>query len=243
VTLFDAATEIGGQFNIAKQVPGKEEFYETLRYFRQADRADRREAVKLGRAWRARTWWAGLRRRWCWPPASTPRVPDIEGIDHPKVLGYLDVLRDKKPVGKTRGRDRRRRHRLRRGRVPAARGRPAPAWKAKFFAEWGVDDTGARSAAAWPRLTSDGSAQGLPAAAQDQQGGRRPGQDHGLDPPHRLKNRGVEMIAGVTYRKMDDAGLHITVGGKTRCCRWTTWSSAPGRTRSASCRPRCRPPA
>jgi NADPH-dependent 2,4-dienoyl-CoA reductase/sulfur reductase-like enzyme len=55
-----------------------------------------------------------------------PRVPDIEGVDHPKVLSYLDVLRDKKPVGRSRRHPRRGRHRLRRRRIPQPRGR-APA--------------------------------------------------------------------------------------------------------------------
>lgn len=97
VTLFDAATDIGGQFNIAKQIPGKEEFYETLRYFRRQlvlhgviqqlntpvqpeQLADFDEVILA----------CGIR----------PRLPAIKGIEHPKVLTYLDVLRDKKPVGK-----------------------------------------------------------------------------------------------------------------------------------------------
>lgn len=96
VTLFDAAAEIGGQFNIAKQIPGKEEFYETLRYYRRMievtgvdlrlnqwvtadDLADFDETILA----------SGI----------APRLPAIEGIDHPKVLSYLDVLRDKAPVG------------------------------------------------------------------------------------------------------------------------------------------------
>jgi hypothetical protein len=53
-----------------------------------------------------------------------------------------------------------------------------------------------------------------------------------------LKNKGVEMIPGVHYRKVDDAGLHITVDDKDMTCRWTTSSSAPARTPTASCRPR-----
>ena len=96
VTLFDALGEIGGQFNIAKQIPGKEEFYETLRYYRRmidvtgvtlklnhfvtADDLQAFDEVILA---------SGIE----------PRRPPIDGIDHPKVLTYLDVLRDKTPVG------------------------------------------------------------------------------------------------------------------------------------------------
>lgn len=96
VTLFDANAEIGGQFNIAKQIPGKEEFYETLRYYRRmidvtgvtlklnhfvtADDLLSFDEVILA---------SGIE----------PRTPPIDGIDHPKVLTYLDVLRDKTPVG------------------------------------------------------------------------------------------------------------------------------------------------
>ncbi len=96
VTLFDAQQEIGGQFNIAKQIPGKEEFYETLRYYRRmldlhgvnlqlgqlvtADRLLEFDETILA---------TGI----------APRMPAIAGITHPKVMSYLDVLRDKAPVG------------------------------------------------------------------------------------------------------------------------------------------------
>ncbi|MCX7218215.1 MAG: NADPH-dependent 2,4-dienoyl-CoA reductase, partial [Burkholderiales bacterium] len=98
VTLFDAASEIGGQFDIAKQVPGKEEFYETLRYFgKQLSLLG--VNVKLNTLVQA----ADLEAydEVILATGITPRVPAIPGIDHPKVLSYLDVLRDKKTVGKT----------------------------------------------------------------------------------------------------------------------------------------------
>ncbi|WP_250547942.1 NADPH-dependent 2,4-dienoyl-CoA reductase, partial [Serratia marcescens] len=96
VTLFDAAEQIGGQFNIAKQIPGKEEFHETLRYFRR-QLALREVTVRLGVKVEA----ADLSEfdEVILACGIVPRTPDIPGIGHAKVLSYLDVLRDKKPVG------------------------------------------------------------------------------------------------------------------------------------------------
>ncbi len=96
VTLFDGSAEIGGQFNVAKQIPGKEEFYETLRYYRRMidvtgvtlrlnHRVTADDLLNFDETILA----TGI----------TPRTPPIEGIDHPKVLTYLEVLRDKAPVG------------------------------------------------------------------------------------------------------------------------------------------------
>ena len=92
VTLFDAADQIGGQFNIAKQIPGKEEFHETLRYFRR-QLALREVTVRLGVKVEA----ADLSEfdEVILACGIVPRTPDIPGIGHAKVLSYLDVLRDK----------------------------------------------------------------------------------------------------------------------------------------------------
>jgi 2,4-dienoyl-CoA reductase (NADPH2) len=98
VELFDKISEIGGQFNVAKQIPGKEEFYETLRYFNKQltllnvpihlnseQSSDKLLAAGFDEVILA----TGIK----------PRKLDIEGIDHPKVLSYLQVLRDKVVVG------------------------------------------------------------------------------------------------------------------------------------------------
>ncbi len=96
MTLFDAAGEIGGQFNIAKQIPGKEEFHETLRYFRR-QLTLREVTVRLGVKVEA----ADLSEfdEVILACGIVPRTPAIPGIEHAKVLSYLDVLRDHKPVG------------------------------------------------------------------------------------------------------------------------------------------------
>ncbi|MFZ6733157.1 FAD-dependent oxidoreductase [Undibacterium sp. Ji42W] len=213
VTLFDAGSEIGGQFNIAKQVPGKEEFYETLRYFgkqieltgvtlklnTKVDASDLSDFDEVVLA-------TGI----------TPRVPPIEGVDHAKVLSYLDVLRDKKPVGKSVA-------------IIGAGGigfdvaeylshsGTSPSLDPeKFYAEWGIDTDyknvgGLRTAHVekserliflLQRKTSK-VGDGL---------GKTTGWIHRTG----LKNREVQMIAGVSYDKIDDAGLHVTIGGEQK---------------------------
>lgn len=96
VTLFDAHNEIGGQFNIAKQIPGKEEFYETQRYYRRMIEVTG-VTLKLNHTVTADQLQAFDET--ILASGIVPRVPPIDGIDHPNVLSYLDVLRDKAPVG------------------------------------------------------------------------------------------------------------------------------------------------
>ena len=98
VTLFDAGSEIGGQFNVAKLIPGKEEFYETLRYFRVM--LDKHQVdVRLNTRVSADDLKAGGFDEVILATGVKPRTPEIEGIDHPKVIGYLDALLERKPVG------------------------------------------------------------------------------------------------------------------------------------------------
>ncbi len=98
VTLFDSAEEIGGQFNVAKLIPGKEEFYETLRYFQQKLQATKVN-VKLGQRVNAQELLAQGFDEVILATGIVPRVPEIPGIDHPKVMGYLDAILGRKPVG------------------------------------------------------------------------------------------------------------------------------------------------
>ncbi len=98
VTLFDSASEIGGQFNVAKRVPGKEEFYETLRYFKRKLQTTQVELCLDTRVDVAQLV-AGGYDEIVLATGIAPRLPAIPGIDHPKVLSYLDVLLGRKPVG------------------------------------------------------------------------------------------------------------------------------------------------
>ncbi|WP_339806601.1 NADPH-dependent 2,4-dienoyl-CoA reductase, partial [uncultured Marinobacter sp.] len=99
VTLFDAAAEIGGQFNIAKRIPGKEEFHETLRYYRvMLEKLD--VDVRLNTRVSADALVAGGYDEVILATGVVPRSPDIDGIDHPSVMGYLDAITGTRPVGK-----------------------------------------------------------------------------------------------------------------------------------------------
>ena len=213
VTLFDAASEIGGQFNIAKQVPGKEEFYETLRYFgKQIELTG--VQLQLNKKVGASELAAAGFKQVVLATGVTPRMPEIEGIHHPKVLGYLDVLRDKKPVGKTValigaggiGFDVAE-YLLHEGVSPSLD-------KAKFFAEWGVDSSYAERGGLKAAHIEKGPRKVYLLQRKASKVGDGLGKTTGWIHRTSLKNRDVEMVNNVTYRKVDDAGLHITVGDK-----------------------------
>lgn len=216
VTLFDAASEIGGQFNVARQIPGKDEFQETLRYFaRQLELTG--VTVKLNSRVSAADL-AGFDEV-ALATGIVPRLPAIPGIDHPKVLTYLDVLKHKKPVGQ-------------RVAIIGAGGigfdtaeylsHPAHAIASgqettqAFMREWGVDmSLGQRGGLA----LGGGEA---PEVAREivllQRKTSKPGDGLGKTTGwiHRatLKSRRVKMLAGVNYLRIDDAGLHIEVQGQ-----------------------------
>jgi 2,4-dienoyl-CoA reductase (NADPH2) len=199
VELFDSAHEIGGQFNMAKQIPGKEEFHETLRYFGRRIVAT---GVRLT-----------LNRRVVIATGVRPRDPKIAGQDGANVLTYIDVLLHKKPVGK-------------RVAVLGAGGigfdvatflveAHSPTLDVNaWMQEWGVGDpSSARGGLVKPAIT--------PAARQVtllQRKNTTPGKGLGKTTGwiHRavLKKKKVEMLAGVNYEGIDPTGLHISFGEK-----------------------------
>lgn len=213
VTLFEADADVGGQFNIAKQIPGKEEFYETLRYFRNEIKAAGVKAQFNTRV-SAEDLVKGGFDEVILATGVMPRTPDIEGVNHPKVLSYLDVLRDKKPVGKTVA-------------VIGAGGigfdvseyltheGDSPALNlAKFNDEWGIDSSYAAAGGLKAPHLDAAPRQIYLLQRKSSKVGDGLGKTTGWIHRTSLKNRNVQMLAGVTYRKIDDAGLHITYDGK-----------------------------
>ena len=213
VTLFDGSAEIGGQFNVAKQIPGKEEFYETLRYYRRMidvtgvtlrlnHRVTADDLLNFDETILA----TGI----------TPRTPPIEGIDHPKVLTYLDVLRDKATVGQ---------------RVAiigcggigfdtamylSQPGDPTSQNIAEFCVEWGIDTSLQQAGGLCPE--GPHLARSPRQIVMLQRKASKPGEGLGKTTGwiHRttLLSRGVKMIPAVSYQKIDDAGLHVEIGGE-----------------------------
>ncbi|MGA7205350.1 MAG: NADPH-dependent 2,4-dienoyl-CoA reductase [Specibacter sp.] len=212
VTVFEAAGEIGGQFNLAKQIPGKEEFHETIRYFgRQIEL--RGIELRLNTPATADGLLAEGFDEVVLSTGVTPRTPEIEGVDHPSVLSYLDVLGDKKAVGANVAI-------LGAGGIGfdvaeyiTAHGTSATLVPEKFYAEWGIDagysGAGGIAEARPPRPErSVGLFQ-----RKDTKVGAGLGKTTGWIHRTELKAKGVQMVSGVDYQKIDDAGLHLSVNG------------------------------
>jgi 2,4-dienoyl-CoA reductase (NADPH2) len=213
VELFEAAGEIGGQLNVAKQVPGKEEFYEMLRYFGKQIEL-RGVQVKLNTRATASLLKEGGYDEIVVATGVTPRLPDIEGVDHPKVMGYLDVLREHKPVGKSVA-------------IIGAggigfdvaeylthSGESATLHPEKFYAEWGID-TAYREAGGLRKAEVEASPRRVYLLQRkESKVGANLGKTTGWIHRTGLKARRVAMASGVSYRKIDDEGLHVTVDGE-----------------------------
>ncbi|CAG8865419.1 2,4-dienoyl-CoA reductase [Pseudomonas fluorescens] len=212
VTLFDSASEIGGQFNVAKRVPGKEEFYETLRYFKRKLQVTGVELCLDTRV-SVEDLVEGRFDEIILATGISPRTPPIPGIEHPKVLSYLDVLLERKPVGKSVA-------------VIGAggigfdvseylvhQGVATSLDREAFWKEWGIDT----------RLEARGGVAGMHAEPHAparqvfllQRKASKVGDGLGKTTGwiHRtgLKNKQVQMLNSVEYLRIDDDGLHIRI--------------------------------
>ncbi|MFV1872397.1 MAG: FAD-dependent oxidoreductase [Oleiphilus sp.] len=217
VTLFDAANEIGGQFNIAKQVPGKEEFYETIRYFgKMIEKTG--VTLKLNTPVTVNDLNGDDFDEVILATGIKPRTPEIEGVDHPKVLSYINVIKDKAPVGKKVAV-------IGAGGIGfdiseflahqgAATSQDIPA----FMKEWGVDMS----------LNARGGIEGVAADVtpspreiyllqrKKSKVGAKLGKTTGWIHRTGLNNKGVNMIPACSYEKIDDQGLHIDIAGEKK---------------------------
>lgn len=214
VTLFDAGSEIGGQFNMAKRIPGKEEFYETLRYFGNLIEQTGVQ-LQLNTRVSAQDIIDGGYDEVLLATGIVPRTPDIPGIDHPKVLSYLQAIAGHEQVG---------------GRVAVVgaggigfdvsellthSGESTSLNVQKFWQEWGID-TGltARGGVAGVEPEFEASPRQVyllqrKASKVGAGLGKTTGWIHRAD----LARKQVQMMNSVEYLKIDDAGLHISVAG------------------------------
>ena len=214
VSLFDQAPTIGGQFNFAKQIPGKEEFHETLRYFaRRLEKCG--VELYLGQRQSAESLLGGGFDEVILATGIRPRTPNIPGIEHPKVLNYLDVLRDHKPVGQKVA-------------VIGAggigfdvsefithQGESTSLNREEFWKEWGIDAAlEARGGVAGIRAEPHAPArQVFLLQRKKSKVGDGLGKTTGWIHRTGLKNKNVQMLNSVEYLKVDDAGLHISIAG------------------------------
>ena len=213
VTLFESSSEIGGQFNMAKRIPGKEEFHETLRYYthRITDtgvelRLNTPAAVESLRGFDGVVLATGV----------LPRALSIPGGDHAKALSYVDVIQRGKAVGK-------------RVAIIGAGGigfdvaefltqtQPSPTTDiARWSHEWGVDQEytnrgGLAKPAPEPSAREVWLLQRSPGSP-----GKRLNKTTGWVHRAALKMKSVKMLGGVSYDRIDDAGLHITIDGASQ---------------------------
>ncbi|WP_105533921.1 NADPH-dependent 2,4-dienoyl-CoA reductase [Solimicrobium silvestre] len=217
VTLFDSSDSIGGQFKIAMQVPGKEEFSETLRYFARRIEITGVKLQLNQRVTRDELLAQGFDEIIV-ATGIVPRTPRIDGVNHPKVLSYIDVLQHKKPVGNKVA-------------IIGAGGigfdvaeyllhNPnisLPITVEHWCADWGVDlNATTNGGLATDKLPANPFRQIHLLQRKASKVGAGLGKTSGWVHRAALAHGGVAMLAGVEYNKIDDAGLHITVNGETR---------------------------
>jgi|TARA_B100001059_G_scaffold113554_1_gene113719 2,4-dienoyl-CoA reductase (NADPH2) len=217
VTLYDAANEIGGQFNLAKQVPGKEEFHETIRYYR-AMMTKHQVTMRLGEKVDAQALVDAGFDHVVVATGIVPRAPDIPGIDHDKVVGYIDAIRGNKPIGEKVA-------------VIGAGGigfdvtelithqGKSSALDIELFAkEWGVDfDNHPRGGVTGVEpVVNKADREVWLMQRKDTPVGRGLGKTTGWTKRILLNRRGVNMVNAVEYVRIDDRGLHVLIGGQPK---------------------------
>ncbi len=214
VNLYEASADIGGQFNIAKRIPGKEEFYETLRYFRQL--IDK-QGVTLHLNTRVTAEYL-IEKQYEHVVLATgvaPRTPQIAGVDHPKAVSYSDALLGKKEIGQQVA-------------IIGAGGigfdtamflsepNKGEETIAHYCEEWGIDPNYAQRGGIKPAAKPNPPRKIWLLQRSKGKPGERLGKTTGWAHRITLKNRGVQMWNEVEYLKIDDAGLHISRKGENQ---------------------------
>jgi 2,4-dienoyl-CoA reductase (NADPH2) len=212
VTLFDSGSEIGGQFNVAKRVPGKEEFFETLRYFKrklETTGVDLRLNTRVSAAELAQGGYDEI----ILATGIAPRTPAIPGIEHAKVISYLDAILNRKPVGQQ----------------VAVIGAGGIGFDVSEFITHQGESTSLNREEFWKERGIDGALEARGGVAGIKAEPHAPARQvfllqrkkskvgDGLGKTtgwiHRtgLKNKQVQMLNSVEYLKVDDEGLHIRI--------------------------------
>jgi 2,4-dienoyl-CoA reductase (NADPH2) len=215
VSLYEAENRLGGQFNMAKVIPGKQDYGETIRYYsnmlQQYD-----VSVNLNRRVSAAGLLAGGYEEVILATGVTPRIPDIPGIDHPMVLSYVDVLWHRQAVG-------------RRVAIVGAGGIGFDTAEFLSYAdsgeiavddflhEWGIDNQLSSAGGLAQQGPQMQSARAI-YLCQRSSGrfGSTLGKSTGWAIRAALQLKGVQTIGGVLYRHIDDGGLHIEVDGSLK---------------------------
>lgn len=209
VTLFEKANELGGQFNLAKNIPGKEEFQHTINYF-----THQLEKYKVDIQLNTAANLSLLQNfdEIILATGISPRVPQIEGLHHEKVMTYVDLIQERKKAGK-------------RVAIIGAGGigfdvaewlthEHHPAHKQQFFDEWGIDITSQHRGGIKPPELSASPRTVYLLQRKKEKHGKRLGKTTGWIHRLSLKHKQVKMLAGVNYVRIDDEGLHITIEDK-----------------------------
>ena len=210
VALFEAEKEIGGQFNMAKVIPGKEEYAETIRYY---DTMIQKHGVKLALNHRvtAEELIAGNYDEIILATGVTPRRVDLEGVNHPMVLNYSEVLYEKKPVG-------------RRVAIVGAGGigfdmaeflaheGESPSLNTPtYMAEWGVDMTYQHGGSLTQAKPAPSPREIYLLKRSTGKHGKTLGKTTGWIHRASLAMKQVKMLGKVVYERIDDQGLHISI--------------------------------
>lgn len=213
IHIYDKSSEIGGQFNYAKQIPGKEEFYETLRYYQRKIEVlgitlhlntTVESATLANQAFNEIVMATGIK----------PRELAIEGANHPSVMSYLDVLRDHKPVGQKVA-------------VIGAGGigfdvaeylveqEELSVNLHKWLAHWGIDKDYNNPGALIEKKPPSTNREVYLLQRKTSKVGGGLGKTTGWIHRQSLNNHKVQMMNAVHYEKIDDQGLHISIGAKS----------------------------
>ena len=211
ITLFEKSHVLGGQFNLAKNIPGKEEFQHTLNYFNyqlekyQVDiRLSTEATLEVLQGFDTVVLATGV----------NPRIPEIDGIQHEKVMTYLDVIQQRKIPGK-------------RVAIIGAGGIGFDVAeflthdgleqdRQAFYNEWGIDIKVTHRGGIKKAIFSESPRQVYLLQRKKEKPGKRLGKTTGWIHRLGLKHKRVETLVGVTYDRIDDQGLHIVVDEKPR---------------------------